>query len=179
MKGSVYNGFESYVIGTFGLDVWQKSLELCSFETNGVYLASESYEDKELGLLIDAVSSFTPISSSEIQRDFGTYFFKTLFALIEAHVKNIENLFDFLRAVDDVIHVEVKKADPLAYTPTFFYDQPESNTLVMRYISSRKMCFFAEGLIAGAAEQFQEEAKIDQLKCVHCGDDYCLINIVI
>lgn len=179
MKGSVYNGFESYVTETYGLGVWQKSLEFCSFENKGVYLASETYDDRELVSLIAAVSSFTPKTSAEIQRDFGQYFFKTLFSLIAVHVKHIDNLFDFLRAVDDVIHVEVKKADPLAYTPSFFYDQPQSNVLVMRYMSSRKMCFFAEGLIAGAAEYYQEVPEIEQLKCVHCGDDYCLINIKI
>ena len=179
MKGSVFCGFEQYVDDNYGLHIWQYLLENSNLKSQGIYLASETYDDDELLTLINSLSKSTSMSADTIQRDFGKAFFKTLFSLIGHHVEHISNLFDFLRAVDDVIHVEVKKSDASAYTPSFFYDQPENNKLVMRYVSKRGMCFFAEGLILGAAEYFQTKAHIEQSKCVHCGDDYCLINITI
>jgi predicted hydrocarbon binding protein len=179
MKGSVFNGFETHVETTYGLHIWQQVIEHSPLESNGIYLASEVYEDQELMTLISSLSEITSTSTSDIQRQFGQYFFSVLFSLIEQHVSSIDNLFDFLRAVDDVIHVEVKKSDTGAYTPAFFYDQPQEDTLVMRYVSKRGMCFFAEGLIAGAAVHFKTPAKISQPKCMHCGDKYCLITIKI
>ena len=92
-------------------------------------------------------------------------------------VKDIDNLFDFMRAVDNVIHIEVQKSDPLAYTPTLLYDQPQNNLLVVRYMSHRKMCHFAEGLILGAATHFNQKASISQSKCMCKGDDHCLIRV--
>jgi predicted hydrocarbon binding protein len=181
MKGSVFNGFESHVEQKYGLHIWQKVIEESNLDNNGIYLASEVYDDQDLFHLITALSQLIEITAEEIQREFGKFFFETLFSLIKkhAHVSKIDNLFDFLRAVDDVIHVEVKKADAAAYTPAFFYDQPQENTLVMRYVSKRGMCFFAEGLIAGAAVHFKTPASISQPKCIHCGDEYCLITITI
>jgi predicted hydrocarbon binding protein len=177
MKGSVFNGFEGYIEQEYGLHTWQLVIENTGLKNNGIYLGSETYEDAELFTLLTELSAITSCPANDIQRNFGYFFFKTLFSLTKQYVEGIDNLFDFLKAVDDVIHVEVKKADPSAYTPAFFYDSPQENTLVMRYVSKRGMCFFAEGLILGAAKHFKIEAKISQSKCMHCGDDYCLINI--
>lgn len=179
MKGSVFCGFEQYVDEKFGLHVWPLLIEHAKLENQGIYLASDTYDDQQLFALIENLSSVASITTEEIQRGFGQFFFGTLFSLIKQHVSHIDNLFDFLRAVDDVIHVEVKKSDASAYTPAFFYDQPSQQKLTMRYVSKRGMCYFAEGLILGAAEHFNTQASISQSKCVHCGDDYCLINITI
>ena len=178
MKGSVFNGFENYVVKYYGLHVWQQIIESIELESEGVYLASDAYKDQELFSLISTLSNKVSIPASDIQRDFGTFFFPILFSLAQQHIENIDTLFDFLRAVDEVIHVEIKKSDATAYTPAFFYDQPSENELVMRYVSKRGMCYFAEGLILGAAKKFKTNAQVSQSKCIHCGDDYCLINIV-
>ncbi|MBU2893645.1 heme NO-binding domain-containing protein [Colwellia sp. D2M02] len=177
MKGSVFNGFEAYIEQEYGLHIWQQVIENTALESNGIYLGSETYEDQELFSLLDELANLTDCTANDIQRSFGCFFFQTLFSLTIEHISNVDNLFDFLKAVDDVIHVEVKKADPAAYTPAFFYDSPKENILVMRYVSKRGMCYFAEGLILGAAKHFNTPVQISQSKCVHCGDDYCLINI--
>ncbi len=177
MKGSVFNGFESFIEQKYGLHIWQAVIENTALKNNGVYLGFETYEDQELFSLLGELSTLVSTKPEDIQRDFGYFFFDTLFSITKHHVDNVSSLFDFLKAVDNVIHVEVKKADPSAYTPAFFYDSPQENILIMRYVSKRGMCFFAEGLILGAANHFKTEAKGSQSKCVHCGDDYCLINI--
>lgn len=177
MKGSVFNGFEAYIEQEYGLLIWQQVIENTALPNNGIYLGSDTYDDNELFALLHELSRLTGSEPSDIQRNFGCFFFQTLFTLTIQHIDHVDNLFDFLKAVDDVIHVEVKKADAAAYTPAFFYDNPDKNTLVMRYVSKRGMCYFAEGLILGASKHFNTPAKISQSKCVHCGDDYCLINI--
>jgi len=179
MKGSVFNGFESYVEQQYGLHIWQQLIEGTESESNGIYLASDTYNDQDMFSLISILSSKVSKPASDIQREFGVFFFKTLFSLASHHINHIDTLFAFLRAVDDVIHVEVKKSVASSYTPAFFYDQPAENELVMRYVSKRGMCYFAEGLIIGAAKHFNTPAQISQSKCVHCGDKYCLINITI
>ena len=98
-------------------------------------------------------------------------------SLVIKSVKDITHFFDFLRAVDTVIHIEVRKSDSLAYTLSLLYDQPHDNVLIIRYVSHRKVCHFAEGLILGAADHFHQEVKLSQSKCVCKGDEHCLIRV--
>lgn len=177
MKGAIFIGFSEYVEENFGLTTWLKTIESCDLPSNGEYLSTDLYEDIELTMLVQALAKATSLSSEEITRNFGKFFFSTLMSIAKKHVKDITNLVDFLIAVDSVIHIEVKKSDPLAYTPTLFYDQPSDDVLIIRYISKRKMCHFAEGLILGAAAYFETPVTLSQLECMCKGDKHCLIKI--
>lgn len=179
MKGSVFQGLSEFIESKFGLDVWQEIIDNNELESEGEYLASDNYSDSELITVITALSKITNLTPEEIQRQFGEVFFDTLMGLVISRVKEIDDLFDFLRAVDTVIHVEVQKSDPMAYLPSLFYDQPNKEILVIRYLSSRKMCYFAEGLILGAAKHFNQEVSIIQNQCMHKGADCCLIQVAI
>jgi predicted hydrocarbon binding protein len=177
MKGAIFSGFSEYVEKEFGLSTWLQTIDSCQLASNGEYLATELYEDNEFVIIVDALVERVGTSREEIYRGFGHYFFPFLMSIVIKSVEDITNLFDFLRAVDTVIHIEVRKSDALAYTPTLLYDQPHDDVLIIRYLSHRKMCHFAEGLILGAADYFHQEVKLSQSKCVCKGDEHCLIRV--
>lgn len=177
MKGAVFTGFAAFVEDTYGFTCWLQCVDACKLPSNGEYLTSQIYEDSELVELSAALSDITNQPLSVLHRQFGEHFFSTLFTLTKKHVEHISTLFDFLKAVDSIIHIEVQKADPLAYTPSLFYDAPQTDTLLMRYVSKRKLCYFAEGLVLGAANHFDESVSISQDQCMHVGDKDCLIRI--
>lgn len=179
MKGAVFSGFSEYAEKAFGLSVWLKTLESCNLASNGEYIATELYDDDEFATILNALSERTGKSLEELNRGFGHAFFPVLMSMAVQHVKDIDHLFDFMRAVHDVIHIEVQKSDALAYTPTLLYDQPKEDVLIIRYVSKRKMCHFAEGLILGAADHYKQNATVSQSKCLCKGDEYCLIRIEI
>lgn len=179
MKGAIFTGFAEYVEKEHGLTAWLKILDSCELASNGEYLATELYDDAEFKLLADTLGAIIGFDREHIFRGFGEHFFPALMSVGLAHVKEIDNLFDFMRAVDSVIHIEVQKSDPLAYTPTLLYDQPQENVLVVRYLSHRQMCHFAEGLIFGAAAHFKQKVSIHQTKCLCKGDEHCLIRVEI
>lgn len=178
MKGAIFIGFSEFIEQTYGLTTWLKAVENSQLASDGEYISSELYDDSEFNQLANKISLATNTSIEDISRAFGQYFFSTLMSIAQRHVEKIENLVDFLIAVDNVIHIEVKKADPLAYTPALFYDQPSSDVLIIRYISKRKMCHFAEGLILGAADHFKQPVSLSQIECMCKGDKHCLIKIV-
>jgi len=177
MKGAIFIGFSEYVEENFGLTTWLKTIESCDLASNGEYLSTELYDDIELTTLVNKLSETTTQKQEDLIRAFGHFFFPTLMSIAKQHIENIDNLVDFLIAVDNVIHIEVKKSDPLAYTPTLFYDKPNDEVLIIRYISKRKMCHFAEGLILGAADHFNQPVSLSQLECMCEGDKHCLIKI--
>lgn len=178
MKGMVFLGFEQFVIDKYQLASWQTVIDEVNPESQGIYLASDFYPDEELLALITALSSLVSVTPAEILRQFGAFVFPTLYGSIASSLPEQNNLFDFLLSVDSVIHVQVKKSDPQAYTPTMFHDQPDENTLLLRYLSKRQLCHFAEGLILGAAEHYDTKISINQPQCTHLGDKECLIKIV-
>jgi predicted hydrocarbon binding protein len=179
MKGSIFTGFSQFIEKHYGLHVWQQLIDESALKEEGVYLSTEIYGEQDFPILLSNLSKIVSKPVVEIEKCFGIEFFNTLITLAKSHIEDIDNLFEFLRAVDSVIHIEVKKSDSQAYTPTLFYDQPNEKTLIIRYISKRKMCFFAEGLIEGAANYFHTPVNIFQIECTHCGDQHCLIQVEI
>lgn len=177
MKGAIFIGLSEFVEAEYGLTAWLKALDQTELPSNGEYISTDLYDDSELTSLLVTLEALSGKSIEELSRGFGRYFFKTLYQVALKHIEHIDNLFEFLVAVDNIIHIEVQKADPLAYTPNLFYDNPNDSVLVMRYISQRKLCYFAEGLILGAADHFGEPVKLTQPECMHEGDKHCLIRI--
>ncbi len=179
MKGAIFVGFSEFVESTYGLTFWLQIIESCSLGSNGEYISTELYDDDEFNVLVKALSQATNKSIEAIKREFGQYIFPSLMSIAKKHIAQINNLVDFLIAVDNLIHIEVQKADPLAYTPKLFCDVPSHDELIIRYVSKRNMCHFAEGLIMGAAGYFDQKVILSQPMCVCKGDKHCLIKVQI
>lgn len=177
MKGAIFAGFEEFVINKFDLVIWQKILDCLSTTEEKIFLSTSIYDDQEFLDLVSCTEKITGLTSVVLQRDFGLFIFPALYQQMHNKVSAIKTLFEFLKAVDEVIHVEVKKADPAAYTPTMLFDKPTKEIMLIRYISKRKMCHFAEGLILGAAEFYNEDVIVSQDTCSHLGDAECIIRI--
>ena len=177
MKGAIFAGFSEFVELEFGLTTWLQVVENCNLPSNGEYLTPEIYDDAEFVALASELSTLVNVAPEDLYRRFGQFFFPVLMGIAFKHIEHIDNLFDFLIAVDNIIHIEVKKADPLAFTPTLLYDKPQDNVLVFLYVSHRKMCHFAEGLILGAADHYNQTVSLSQSLCLCKGDEHCLIRI--
>ena len=177
MKGAVFNGFELFVLQNYGLLQWQQLIDSCDLKSGGIYLATGFYDDNELVNMIQVLSQSTAMSFENILRNFGEFLFPILHNMIKESLPAEADLFDFLISVDATIHNQVQRSDPQAYTPSIFHDKIDENTLLLRYVSHRKMCFFAEGLILGAANLLKTQIKISQDFCCHHGAKECMIRI--
>ncbi|MCY1368079.1 heme-NO-binding protein [compost metagenome] len=83
----------------------------------------------------------------------------------------------FVLNVNNIIHPEVHKLYPGADVPTFGFHDELDGSLLMTYVSARRLCALAQGLIEGAAEYFKERISFDHLQCIHGGDPHCLFRI--
>lgn len=176
MKGIVFSVFANFVETIHGLEVWDEVLNVVQPISKGIYTSGSSYSDAELFVLIGALSKITGESVEDLVFSLG-YFMLNAVAKIYPALFRDKNLKEFLLSIDSVIHVEVKKLYPDADTPTFTYEDPGQNQLVMIYFSKRKMCRLAEGLIAGAADHFKENIVINKTTCCGKGDASCRFEI--
>jgi len=176
MKGIVFNQLQEFVELHHGLVAWDDAILNCDLPSNGVYVGTQSYDDEELFALVGHFCEVTGASAADITRAFGEFVFERLFKLAAPEAQKAPDLKSFLLMVHDIIHVEVMKLYHDANLPSFDYAQGE-NDLLMIYQSPRKMCFFSEGLIYGAANYFNEKINIKQPKCMHQGDESCHLEI--
>jgi hypothetical protein len=175
MKGIVFNLLEELVTRDHGEDAWDDLLDAAGLD--GAYTSLGSYPDAELGALVGAASAALNLPQDEVVRWFGRSAMP-LFAASHPHFfAGHDRTRSFLLTLNDMIHPEVRKLYPGSDVPDFEYDLSSDELLVMRYRSARRMCVFAEGLIEGAAAHFGERAAIEQPRCMHRGDEQCVLEV--
>lgn len=177
MQGSIYTSFSDMVIEKMGMEQWNELLEKTNPPSQGVYTSGQQYEDSELINMVVALSEKTGIAAEKLVEAFGQYLFDSLYRTSPANVSHIDNLREFLLAIDSVIHVEVKRVHPDSYLPKFEYEDGENGELIMYYTSKRKLCHASIGLIFGAAKQFDEAIEITHPECMHDGAERCKLIV--
>ena len=174
VKGYVFNLLEQIVSRDYGEDTWDALLE--ASDLDGVYTSLGSYADADLMKLVGAAATELDLSPDEVVCWFGRnalpLFARQYPQLFEPH----DSTRSFVITLNEIIHPEVRKLYPGADVPVFTFASRDG-LLVMGYRSPRKMCAFAEGLLHGAADYFEERLTIEQPQCMNRGDDRCLLEI--
>jgi predicted hydrocarbon binding protein len=177
MKGIVFTTLANMVEEQFGLVTWQKILDQANPESGGIYVGTATYSDEEMMSLVATASEQLKIPINDLVKHYGKYLWATLASSQFQFVEQHDNLKDFLLSVHSVIHIEVKKLYPGAYTPDFRYESKDAEHLTMHYQSPRKLCYLAEGLIEGAAEHYQSSYTLDHDQCMHDGAEHCTFEL--
>ena len=175
MKGIVFNLLEELVRRDYGDEAWDGVLTAAGF--GGAYTSLGSYDDAELFGLVRAAADLLGQEPTDVVRWFG----REALPLLQRRYPELfaphAGTRDLVLALNDIIHPEVRKLYPGAVTPEFEFDTRTDDVLRMRYVSPRRMCTFAEGLIEGAAAHYGEAVAIRQTACVHRGDPACLFEL--
>jgi Haem-NO-binding len=176
MKGVVFNLLEQLVARDYGEETWDRLLD--ASELDGVYTSLGSYTDEDLIKLVGAAAEEFDMSSDEVVRWFGRnalpLFAESYPQLFDPH----DSTRSFVLTLNEIIHPEVRKLYPGADVPVFDFASRDG-LIVMGYRSPRKMCAFAEGLLHGAADHFEERLTIEQPQCMYRGDDRCVLEIAV
>ncbi len=178
MKGIVFTLLGKLVEEKWDLATWQELLDETQPASRGAYTSAASYPDQELFDLVGALSRRTGLTADALVRAFGKFTLPQLARLYpDFFTAKGMDAKKFLQSVDGFIHVEVRKLYPDAGLPTFQYEDPAPDRLVMVYRSERKLCRFAEGLIDGTADYFKTAIAHRQVQCVLQGNDYCRFDL--
>lgn len=175
MKGIIFNLLQETVSQEFGEDTWDQLLSAADLD--GAYTTLGNYPDEDLFKLVGAASAALKLPPEAIVRWFGVKALPILAKKYPAFFDRHQSTRPFILTLNGIIHPEVKKLYPGADTPDFDFDTSSPETLVMIYRSKRKLCHLAEGLIEGAAGQFNEVASIQHPECMHRGDTCCRLEL--
>jgi hypothetical protein len=160
MKGMVFTEFLEMVEEKFSPDMAERIIEAGELESGGAYTTVGTYDHQEMIALVTCLSRETGIPASQLIRTFGEHLFERFHHLFPNYFEGVPSAFDFLRHVDDYVHIEVRKLYPEAELPTFACETPRSDQLSMTYRSTRPFAALAEGLIQGCIAHYGEPIEV-------------------
>lgn len=176
MKGIVFNLLEEAVTSARGPDVWDDLLARAS--SDGSFTSLGNYPTDELVRIVDAAADAWAMPPDDVLRWFGR-------AAIPMFAERYPRFFDahtttsaFLLTLNDIIHPEVRKLYPGAKPPTFVFDR-RPNGVRMTYVSPRRLCALADGLVRGAAAHFGDAVTVVHESCVKSGAAACVLDIAL
>lgn len=164
MKGIVFTEFLDMVEAEFGYDIVDKIIENSNLTSKGIYTSVGTYSHGEIVSLLTNLSEEVSVEAEILLKAFGKYLFDAFLSSYPHFFSQVDNVVDFLKSIDDHIHVEVLKLYPDATLPTFNCITKEDGSLEMTYKSERRMAALAEGLIEKSIAHYQESYQVRSIK---------------
>lgn len=160
MKGIVFSEFIEFVEQQFSAEIADRMIDDSELPSGGAYTAVGTYNHQEMLTLVTTLGQLTGQPIPALVKAFGKHLFGRLAASYPVFLTGVEHSFDLLKSIEDHIHKEVRKLYPDAELPRFEWEQPDTDTLVLRYHSHRPLADLAEGLMEGCVEHFGEQIEI-------------------
>jgi hypothetical protein len=174
VKGILFNVIEDVVTEAMSADAWDDVVDASGVD--GSYTSLATYPDTDLDAIVAAVADAADLSPDATLALAGRLGFKHLARRNPHILDGIDGWQQLVASLDDIIHPEVRKIYPGAEVPGFA-TTPVDGGLRVTYTSRRKLCRLAEGLILGGGEWYRRELQIEHERCVHSGDDSCVMFI--
>lgn len=162
MQGIFFFEFVEMVESMFSIEMAGLILDESLLPSKGIYTAGGIYDHRELLHLVDKLSEKTAIPVEELMNSFGNYLFERLSLRYPNFFEGSASAFDFLSAIEDHIHTEVRKIYPESELATFDTVRPDAETLLLTYSSQRPFGALALGLVQGCCRHFNENIDIVQ-----------------
>ena len=177
MKGIVFREFYNMVEEVFSADMMDELIDATDPESGGSYTTVGTYDYNELVAMVVELSKRTNTPVEDLIFAFGKHLASVFTDKYSDFFKACPNTIEFLKTIDNHIHVEVKKLYPDAELPKFSFDDSHSNYLTLRYQSTRPFATLARGLIEGCADYYHEKLSIEMSD--HSGDQASNVEFVI
>tara|TARA_R110002012_G_scaffold320402_2_gene543894 strand:+ start:2911 stop:3456 length:546 start_codon:yes stop_codon:yes gene_type:complete len=154
MKGIIFTDFLEMVESMYGLQVVDTIIENSELPSEGIYTSIGTYSFNEMLSLITNLSAEVNTPANDLIYALGLYLFDGLSKSHPEVIESYKSPIGMLYAIEDHIHVHVKKLYPDAELPTFKILEKTDTSISMIYSSSRGLYRLAQGLIEKTFEHF-------------------------
>lgn len=164
MKGIVFDEFTGMVEEQFGDTMLDEIIEenADKLSSGGAYTAVGTYDHAELIALVSSLSIKTNTPVADLVKAFGLHLASVFTVKFSGFFEECSNTFEFLKKIDNHIHVEVKKLYPDAELPKFSFTEMSEEQMELLYESTRGFADLALGLIEGTSNFYQEKITIEK-----------------
>lgn len=162
MKGMVFVELLQMAEEALGEEAVDQVLDGLDLSSGGAYNAVGKYPCSELMRIVAAFSDHTGIPMAELQRKFGHWMHGRFVTAYPAFFADKPDALAMFEAIEDEVHVEVRKLYPEVELPTFETERLAPDRLRMTYRSPRPMSDFCHGLIEGCITHFGRPATVER-----------------
>lgn len=175
MKGIIFTLVEDAVVAAHGEGVWEDLLDRAGLD--GTFTAMGDYPDAHLGALVAAGAQMLDVTPPDLTRSLGHAALLGLARRYPHFFAPHGDARSFLLTLNAVIHPEVRKLDADADPPEFRFEVTAPDRLRVHYVSARRLCALAEGMISGAGTHYGDAVTVEQSACVADGHDHCVLDV--
>ncbi len=179
MKGMIFTEFKDMVESVFSTDILEDIIEKSDLPNNGAYTAVGSYNHQEIVTMATNLSQAVDIPVGTLLEIFGKHLFERFSNRYPNFFEGVTEPFEFLKNIDNYIHVEVTKLYPDAELPRFYYEQKSPQELTMYYLSSRHFEDLAVGLVMGCLAYFDVNGEVHKSEVEYQGQEAIEISIIL
>lgn len=179
MKGIVFTEFMDMVENVFSLNVLEDIIEKSELPNGGAYTSVGTYNHEEIVRMTANLSQAVDTPVGTLLEVFGKHLFGRFSERYPELFEGVKQPFEFLKKIDNYIHVEVKKLYPDAELPRFYYEQKSAKELTLYYLSSRHFEDLAVGLIQGCLEYFKVKGEVRKSETVYKGQEAIDLSITL
>jgi hypothetical protein len=179
MKGVVFNLLEQFITRNLGDEKYEEILAESQLKTKEPFVGPGTYPDEDLVAIVERTAGQMGVSLPEVLHAFGRFCFPELAERFPLFIEPYNHPKPFLKTIDSIIHMEVKKLLIDAQPPRFTYEEPATDSLVIKYSSRRKLCHFMEGLIDGVADFYKSPNRYGHKSCMLDGDEVCELHLTL
>ncbi len=162
MKGIVFTEFMELVESKFGEDTMEDMLEAADLSSDGSYTSVGTYDHNELVKMVEELSKITKVDVPDLIKAFGNHLGVVFYTKFTTFFEQADGTLEFLKSIDDHIHVEVAKLYPDAELPVFAYKEHEDGSFHLFYSSTRGFSDLAHGLIEATSGYYKESFSIER-----------------
>ncbi|MFT4746230.1 MAG: hypothetical protein ACI8XG_000300 [Congregibacter sp.] len=160
MKGILFTEFNEMVETQFSPELLDEIIVECDLASGGAYTTVGTYDHDELIQMVTKLAEKTNTSADDLVFAFGEHLAGRLATLFPSFFDESKSMFEFMKSLDNHIHVEVQKLYPDAALPKFSFDDTDPSCLIMEYQSPRGFSTLAHGLMQGVVKYYNEAITI-------------------
>jgi hypothetical protein len=177
VKGIIFNLLEEFIIDNWGAARFEKIVARCPIHTQLPYVGPGTYPDANLFAIVEQTTAELGIGTDEALRSFGRFAFPKLAARFPIFMVGHDHPKSFLKTIDGVIHVEVRKLFVNAEPPRITFRDPAPDRLVLHYVSRRNLCPLFAGLIEGTSDYYRVAIAQTQTACTRQSSPECEFSL--
>jgi hypothetical protein len=179
MKGIIFKNLEVFSTELLGKEGWNQLVDSLPLQTEERFFSNRTYPDTDLDLLLFETAKLADLKIEDAWRKFGR---SSVIKLIEQFPQVVAPYHSFRAILEDINGMHFGSVRNLFTQTELPYlskeEASDQDRLILRYVSKRKLCFYLEGTLEGAANFFGEPIKVSQPSCVHVNSNICKFEIL-
>ncbi|MEP6991056.1 MAG: heme NO-binding domain-containing protein [bacterium] len=175
MHGIIVNQLRQFVVSNHGREVWNRLRADAGVEMADVPAIERAYDDADVMALVQAAAAASGGDVQALLEQFGEFLAPALLRIYAPVLRPEWRTLDVIEHTEERIHRVVRRQDPEAAPPYLTATRASPDAVVVDYVSPRRLCSVARGIMHGLASHFGERLDIQQPTCMLRGDPACLL----